>query len=531
MDALLEVCSFYEDLALSCLGPYGRLKALQAAPHTPASVLTSISGPLLQGVRPAHQLGQLLAAGTAQAQHAQYGDGGLACLYLAARMVRAVLGASPSRHEIYESCSVLQALGDRMYAFLSSGICKSAGSADATALCVPCESLQHYLALCRGVLFPKLACLLDAAEIERTAAVTVEAFISTLPDEHAGLQSAAASHSVTFQTFRGEDARDSCVLPGILLPAADMTPESLGVLLEMAARQSSANSAAACDCADGQALDGGILLIREGLDVRGNQHDAQNTSAPGCRTIQADQLPGEAPGDPEVQELVRIMTALDRLLERSGGPHIVACQKGVHPVVHDFLVSKGVASFQRLGASRIALLAKITACAPIESLFECPGVLPCGHARVRAEVKVLYGHEVVHLQPSETAVSSVPVTVMLSCPMDAVAEHVRLAAESSLRLLRATIEQGAAATAGVGAIELALVKDIEAWSIVLPTRSARQAAVIDSVTGALSQLGKRVANNGIDRHAYILDSLPCKMACLQRAVSTALQLLKLDKTS
>ncbi|GIL73143.1 hypothetical protein Vretifemale_3342, partial [Volvox reticuliferus] len=286
METLMQICKFYEELAFSCFGPYGRLKALQAAPHTPASVITSVSGPLVQGVRAIHPFGQLLVAGTAQAQHAQYGDGGLACLYLAARIVQAVVENSPCRGDLYESIRMLQALGHMMQGLLSSDLENATSPVSTIVQIVACESVQHYLALCRGVLFPKLSCFLSSADVEYLAALMVETFVATLPDEHPGLQSAASLPCVSFHTFRGEDVRESCVLPGVVLPVSDITVESFDVLTDLAVRQGNTD-VMPHGTVNRTIGDIGIVLLHEALDIRGSQHyESASTGLNGLVSIE-----------------------------------------------------------------------------------------------------------------------------------------------------------------------------------------------------------------------------------------------------
>ncbi|GIL42845.1 hypothetical protein Vafri_700 [Volvox africanus] len=540
MEALLQISKFYEELALSCFGPYGRLKALQAATHTPASVITSVSGPLVQGIRATHPFGQLLVAGTAQAQHAQYGDGGLACLYLAARIVQAVVENSPCRGDLYESIRVLQALGHMVQGLLSSDMGNAPNPVSTTLQIVACKSVQQYLALCRGVLLPKLGFFLSTHDVEHLAALTVETFVATLPDEDPDLQSAASLPCVSFQTFRGEDVRESCVLPGVVIPVSDIAGESFDILVDLAVRQGNPD-VMPHGTVNFTIGDIGILLVREGLDVRGSQHnDSASTGLNGL--IAVEQPAWERPGGAEAQDIQRLLTMLDGLLQQSPNTHIVGSQKGINPVVQDWLVRRGIAPLQRLGAMHITAMGKTAGCTPVDSLLHCEGSRACG--RLHAEIKAIGGHQVLHLRPTTHA--SV-VTIALCCPMDSLSGHLKHTAESSIHLLRTTLQQRATAVEGAGRIENALAMHIENWAARLSRASVRQEAVICSVALALRQLKQAVTlssscstqaqgalgdfdpyenENGNMRFSY-LDSLPCKLSCIQRAVSTAIQLIKL----
>ncbi|GLI69083.1 hypothetical protein VaNZ11_013628, partial [Volvox africanus] len=536
MEALLQICKFYEELALSCFGPYGRLKALQAAPHTPASVITSVSGPLVQGIRASHPFGQLLVAGTAQAQHAQYGDGGLACLYLAARIIQAVLENSPCRSDLYESIRVLQALGHMVQGLLSSDFGNAQTPVRTTVQIVACKSVQQYLALCRGVLFPKLGCFLSTSDLEHLAALMVETFVATLPDEHPDLMSAASLPCVSIQTFRGEDVRESCVLPGVVIPRSDIAGESFDILVDIAVRQGNAD-VMPHGTVNYTIGDIGILLLREALDVRGSQHyDSASTGLDSLIAVQ--QQPWEQPGEAEAQEIQRLLTMLDGLLQKSANIHVVASQKGVNPVVQDWLVRRGITPLQRLGAMHITALGRTAGCTPVDSLLHCHGSSTCG--RLHAEIKAIGGHQVLHLRPTT---HSHVVTVALFCPMDALSGHIKHTAESSIHLLRTTLQQRATAVQGSGRIENALAIHIEKWAAGLSGKSVRQEVVICSVALALRQLKQAVTlrsscstqsqgdiedfnpyeNSNGNMQVSNLDSLPCKISCLQRAISTAIQ--------
>ncbi|GIL99614.1 hypothetical protein Vretimale_4741 [Volvox reticuliferus] len=282
-----------------------------------------------------------------------------------------------------------------MQGLLSSDLENATSPVSTIVQIVACESVQHYLALCRGVLFPKLSCFLSSADVEYLAALMVETFVATLPDEHPGLQSAASLPCVSFHTFRGEDVRESCVLPGVVLPVSDITVESFDVLTDLAVRQGNTD-VMPHGTVNRTIGDIGIVLLHEALDIRGSQHyESASTGLNGLVSI--EQQRRDQPGEAEAQDLARVLTLLDGLLQRSANTHVVASQKGINPVVQDWLVRRGIAPLQRLGAMKVSALAKTAGCTPVGSLLYCQDASVCTYGRLHAEIKVRSAEHPYHV--------------------------------------------------------------------------------------------------------------------------------------
>ncbi|KAG2450201.1 hypothetical protein HYH02_000303 [Chlamydomonas schloesseri] len=448
------VCRQVAQLALDCLGPGGRLKALQAAPDTPASVLTSTSGPLFQGIRADSAFKQLLFSGTAVAQHAEFGDGGLMSITLASRLIQAVLERCRSRRELYEASATLELIGNRLLDALSHG-------AEGLAR-IPCTSLSQYLALTRGVLVPKLSRVLDAEELEHLVLTVTEAFVSSLPSSApaegpAAGGSAAAGSRVMVHCLRGAAVADSRVLQGVLLQAADLPEEALD-LLGMAAGGEAEEEAAA------ESVEVGVLLLACSLDTHRNQYNSADVgggagAAPARGVALVEEQREElAPGEAEAAELDGLVASLEPLLEPGRNIRLVACQKGIHPAAQEWLLARGVVPCQRLGAARLAALATLAGCAPLETLLGAPSarnLADIGYSRLQMQSVVISGQQLVYMLPAGSTVQAAgPITtLLLGCTSDAVADHLRPNAEAALKLLKATMLQDPVAIKGAGMAE------------------------------------------------------------------------------
>ncbi|KAG2499983.1 hypothetical protein HYH03_002266 [Edaphochlamys debaryana] len=475
-------CQAYADLAIGCFGPHGRLKALQAAPNTPASVLTSISGPLLQGIRTMHPVQQLLSAGAAQAQHAQYGDGGLGCLYLAARLTQAALKESATRAHIYEACCTLEELSGWIQELLAPGSGAGSGALERVA----CTSLQHYLALCRGVLAPKLACVLEGEEVERLVGLTAEAFVASLPDAAPG-PAAAPAVRVTLHPVRGAAIDDSCVLPGVVLPVDDVPPEALEALLaSRGATLVPGDGGAGGDAAS--AVRVGVLLLSGGLDTPASLYNTAKAAdvSSGVQVV-VEQGSSAAQGDVEEQELQRLQEALAALLRPAGSVRLVACQKGIHPGLQEWLLGQGVAPLQRLGAARLAALSLASGCAPLETLVGSAALAPGqGLCEVSARVQEVAGSRLLQLVPAPLSGGRAPpppaATLVLGCSSDLLCDLVQAAVDAALRLLRTTLLQ--VGDAGGRLLVLAMGKEF--CADVLPSTYGCRPRPLCPELGALS---------------------------------------------
>ncbi|GFR41099.1 hypothetical protein Agub_g1743, partial [Astrephomene gubernaculifera] len=534
MAALVRSCKFCADLALSCYGPLGRLKALKAAPNTPASVFTSTSGPLFQGVRPTHPFEQLLASGTAQAQHAQFGDGGLSCTFLAARLVQAALQGASTRRDIHEACCTLQAVGDRLQESLA-GIASS----------VPQDcSLKQLLGLCRGVVRPKLGCLLDDGELEQLVALLVEAFVLTLPDAHPAGDPTAVPPAmrVALHTLRGAPLGDSRVVRGVVLPADDLPPGALRLLRPAEpAGAGAADAAGAGGFAVGEV---GLLLFSGALDTRASQHDSTAPAAAAGAVVVVQEQSTAAQDDVEDEELERLVEALSQLLSCMRDVRLLMCQKGIHPAIQAWLLSRGVVPVQRLGTACVSSLSLASGCVPLEGLLDVTSVAPGrGFCHVTVDVEAINGVQLVKVQSAAASrhTSCAAATLVLGCPSDAVIEHIKHATESALKLLRVTMGQAPAAVPGCGFTEQSLAKDLEEWSTKIPGHTGRQVTLIKATAQALRDIARASTPQESDRlvqgslhlavcnsHKIIFDSYPCKAAALQRAVYVAIQLAKLS---
>ncbi|PNH05809.1 Thermosome subunit alpha [Tetrabaena socialis] len=514
-----------------------------------------------EGIQPTNAFAQLLSQSTAQAQHVQYGDGGLMCLILTARMVQAALQVSATRQDLYETCCAVQAVGDRLSELLlMAGSSTELADTTVAALHVPCQSLHHYMALCRGVLSPKLSFLLTEAELEQLVLLVCEAFVLTLPNQpmDAGGADTSAAMRVPVHVLHGSTLHDSCVLPGVVLPADEVPLAVFASFLPGKASGTLAGSHAPPSPV-------GMMLFSGELD--GSLRDP-NTAA-GIRTqleslLLAEQSGILEPGDDEEQRLQLTLTALERMMEPFGNVRLFVCQKGISPVVQEWLVSRGIASLQRLGAASISALSLITGCPLLATLGKAlvaPGTAPGTSACVHVELKEIGARRLLLVMPAASANSSPrpSATLVLGAPSDALSSQVQQAVEAALRLLHGTLLQAPTmAVAGGGAIELALAKTLDAWSTRLGG-TAPQVNVIRAAAAALRELaytlspshvrnsltedmtlsglqGDVIRNNIAaqgsstapgDDQRRVLDSLPSKVAAFRRSTDTAIQLLRL----
>lgn len=136
---------------------------------------------------------------------------------------------------------------------------------------------------------------MDADEVEHIVELTVEAFVSTLPDNASGVKSSVPSPCVSFQTFRG-DVRDSCVLPGVVLPTEDTSPQSLTLLHDVSTCNPRANNIACNAVSSATTGDIGILLLRESMDVSSNQYHGPTAPTGGASLLVDEQDPWSQPG-------------------------------------------------------------------------------------------------------------------------------------------------------------------------------------------------------------------------------------------
>lgn len=448
--ALDAVCGALADIALSCYGPNGRLKALQASANTPSSIITTSSGQLFSGMHIANPFGQLLVASTAMAQHAQYGDGGLACLYLAARMVQAGLQVATCRRDIFEACAALQAIGDRLQAVLTGAVAPGGGPiapGSCSPVHVPCCGVQQYMAVCRGVLQPKLANQLTKEELEQLVALVVEAFVQSLPDSPPEAAAAGSiTQRVTAQVMRGAPLSASCVVPGV---AVEVDPESMPYGLQHVGCEEPVEVSVLLVCA---ALDGGA--VDPALDGQ-----AAGGSPDGPFRIVVEEAPGAVDAG-EAAALSSVLRVLECILQQRPDTRFVLCQKGVHSVVQEWLNARGIQVVQRLGAARTAMLAAATGSSPLSNLLSVPTELECC-AKVVTFTKAVARRQVLVFQPRPGAGAEPWATLLLACPSDgASADNTVAAINSALLLLRSGVLHAPLATHGAGAIELLLARDL-----------------------------------------------------------------------
>ncbi|KAG2442659.1 hypothetical protein HXX76_002743 [Chlamydomonas incerta] len=310
------------------------------------------------GIRADSAFQQLLFSGTAVAQYAEFGEGGLLSITLAAKLIQAVLERCRSRRDRYEACATLELIGTRLLDALS---CGTEGLPR-----IPCTSLQQYLALSRGVLAPKLLRVLDAEELEHLVLAVTEAFVNSLPGQPSGdaASSTATSARASVHCLRGAAVTDSCVLPGVVLQITDLPAEALELLSVDVEAQ--AGEAAAVEV--------GVLLLACSLDTHRNQYNSADVgggagAAPARGVpVVMEQREELAPGEAEEAELAGLVASLQAALEPASNIRMVVCQKGIHPALQEWLLARGVVPCQRLGAARLSALALLAGCTPLDTI-------------------------------------------------------------------------------------------------------------------------------------------------------------------
>ncbi|KAJ8412761.1 hypothetical protein AAFF_G00117120 [Aldrovandia affinis] len=385
-----EVCrklAVLRQILTSCFGPCGRLKQIHN--NVGGHVLTtSTSAVLLKSLTMSHPVQKLLAASVLN-HVSRFSDCGLFAGILCSSLVDHARGLSVQP-------GMVAAVYRRLL-----GLCGSYLSRDNCGCKVPVDlgSSHSLLALVRGVVTSKPACMLTHGEARHIGVRVVQAFLHTIPHHSPGPVCLGKTVTVAVE---GRPVGDSTVLPGLLVDLPEtLRPADLEQLAQGAFR---------------------LALFSVSL--------AGDLSEPGEGTYEVDW---------EVCLEATVLGQLLRLAEQvvRDGVRVFVCQRVVHPVLQQYLRKHGVIVVERLGIALLEPLIRATGAQAVAT-FQTP--VPAQSYGQVAGLCVQHcgSREMLHLLP---AGDSACCTLVLCHRNETMLNELKVACQRAEHILRLTLKE------------------------------------------------------------------------------------------
>lgn len=306
---VLEKLTLLKNLLSSCYGPFGRLK--QVHNNVGGHVLTtSTSVVFLKAVTLSEPLLKVIV--TSVINHTtRFGDcglfAGILCLGLIENTkrfnLRAAIATPIYMHLLAEIVSYLHA---------DSCGCK---------VQVDFSSIQSVMALTHSVITSKRACMLTEDEAQHITALTVQAFLHSVPCETSGRTCFGRTVIVPIE---GQPVRDSAVFPGLLVDKPALLPGDLDRLGP-----------------------GPYKIVLFSTSLSGDLSEIGEAA-----------LEIQTEANEEAVLLDQLLKLGEQVVRDDVG--LFACQKVIHPVLQHHLRERGLVVIERLGVALMQPIAQMT---------------------------------------------------------------------------------------------------------------------------------------------------------------------------
>nr|XP_032808622.1 McKusick-Kaufman/Bardet-Biedl syndromes putative chaperonin isoform X1 [Petromyzon marinus] len=393
----------FRTLLGSCYGPQGGLKLLRNAVGGP-TVATSTSAVLLPALHPPGPVLRLLAAAV-RGHLGRRGDGGLFVALLASLLLEGGWGME-----------VPPGLTGRVQGRLLQ-LCESYLRSEECAcrLRVDLGSLPRLLSLVLTVLGSKPACLLSRRTARHVSTALLRSFLHTVPSsgpargdggDDGRPTTVTLGHAVLVSAV-GPPVEETRVLPGLLVE----TPEvAVSVAGGSPGAEGSIRVAVFNTSLSGDVAEGGERELCHEVAVGVSAHGAT---------------------------LAQLLSLGERLLAL--GVRLLACQKVVHPALCQFMEERGARVLDRLGASLVEPLCRLTGARPLGSLAGV--VTPAQLGLVQGTDGVRVGEKrFLHLRGMDAPAP--PVCTLVLCHRnDAALAELKLACQAAQHALQALLKE------------------------------------------------------------------------------------------